>query len=141
MLPFIGYNAGDYLQHWLNIGESTPAAKLPKVFLVNWFRRDTNGKFIWPGFGENSRVLKWAIDRIEGTATSTETPIGHVPAPGSLDTTGLDVTDSDLATAMAVDPDEWLAEVADIDTWFARFEDALPVELANQLDQLKGRVS
>lgn len=141
MLPFIGYNAGDYLQHWLNIGESTPADKLPKIFLVNWFRRDGDGKFIWPGFGENSRVLKWAIDRIEGAAASTETPIGHVPAPGSLDTTGLDVTDSDLATAMAVDPDEWLAEVADIDTWFARFEDALPVGLANQLDQLKGRVS
>ena len=86
MLPFIGYNAGDYFQHWINIGKDADAAKLPKIFYVNWFRRDEDGGFLWPGFGENSRVLKWAIERIEGKAAAVETPIGHVPTPESLDT-------------------------------------------------------
>ena len=92
MLPFIGYNAGDYFQHWINVGKDADAAKLPKIFYVNWFRRDDDGGFLWPGFGENSRVLKWVIERIEGTAAAVETPIGHVPTPESLDTDGLDMT-------------------------------------------------
>ena len=92
MLPFIGYNAGDYFQHWINLGKDADAAKLPKIFYVNWFRRDDDGGFLWPGFGENSRVLKWAIERIEGKAAAVETPIGHVPTPESLDTEGLDMT-------------------------------------------------
>ena len=92
MLPFIGYNAGDYFSHWINMGKDNDASKLPKIFYVNWFRRDDDGGFLWPGFGENSRVLKWVIERIEGQAAAVETPIGHVPAPGSLDIDGLDMT-------------------------------------------------
>src|SRR5215510_13222764 len=92
MLPFIGYNAGDYFNHWITVGKENDAAKLPRIFYVNWFRRDQDGGFLWPGFGENSRVLKWVIDRIEGTAAAVETPIGHVPTPESLDTDGLDMT-------------------------------------------------
>ena len=82
MLPFIGYNAGDYFNHWIDIGKEHDAAKLPKIFYVNWFRRDEDGGFLWPGFGENSRVLKWVVERLEGTADAVETPIGHVPTPG-----------------------------------------------------------
>ena len=88
MLPFIGYNAGDYFGHWINVGKDNDAAKLPKIFYVNWFRRDDDGGFLWPGFGENSRVLKWVIERIDGQAAAVETPIGHVPAPGALDIDG-----------------------------------------------------
>ncbi|WP_411733816.1 phosphoenolpyruvate carboxykinase (GTP) [Paeniglutamicibacter sp.] len=139
MLPFIGYDAGDYLQHWLDIGKSTDTSKLPHIFLVNWFRRDAAGKFLWPGFGENSRVLKWAIERIEGTAAGIETPIGYVPAPGSLDTAGLDVTDEDLSIALDVDPEEWDQEIESIKQWYARFGDSLPKELSAQLDVLTER--
>ncbi len=96
MLPFIGYNAGDYFGHWINMGKENDATKMPRIFYVNWFRRDENGDFLWPGFGENSRVLKWVIERIEGQAAAVETPIGHVPAPGSLDVEGLDMTDDEL---------------------------------------------
>ena len=92
MLPFIGYHAGDYISHWISVGKSHDSAKLPRIFYVNWFRRDADGGFLWPGFGENSRVLKWAIERIEGTAEAVETPIGHVPTPASLDVDGLDLT-------------------------------------------------
>lgn len=139
MLPFIGYNAGDYLQHWLDVGTSTAASKLPQIFLVNWFRRDAAGKFLWPGFGENSRVLKWAIERIEGTAAGIETPIGYVPAPGALDTTALGVSNEDLCTAVHVDPDEWDQEIESIKQWYARFGDSLPTQLAAQLDGLTER--
>ena len=107
MLPFIGYNAGDYFSHWVGIGKDNDAAKLPKMFYVNWFRRGDDGDFLWPGFGENSRVLKWVIERIDGQAAAVETPIGHVPAPGSLDVDGLDLTDEQLAQALAVDAEEW----------------------------------
>ena len=93
MLPFIGYNAGDYFGHWINMGKENDAAKLPRIFYVNWFRRDDDGGFLWPGFGENSRVLKWVVERIEGQAAAVETPIGHVPPPGSLDIDGLDMTE------------------------------------------------
>ena len=94
MLPFIGYDAGDYFQHWINVGKDADAAKLPKIFYVNWFRRDepVDGAFLWPGFGENARVLKWAIERMEGKAAAVETLIGHVPTPESLDVDGLDMT-------------------------------------------------
>ncbi|QXQ11284.1 phosphoenolpyruvate carboxykinase (GTP) [Paeniglutamicibacter sp. Y32M11] len=139
MLPFIGYDAGDYLQHWLDVGTSTTASKLPQIFLVNWFRRDAAGKFLWPGFGENSRVLKWAIERIEGTAAGIETPIGYVPAPGALDTTALSVSNEDLCTAMDVDPDEWDQEIESIKQWYARFGDSLPTPLSAQLDGITER--
>ncbi|MDN5585428.1 MAG: phosphoenolpyruvate carboxykinase (GTP) [Brevibacterium sp.] len=140
MLPFIGYNAGDYLQHWLDIGHATAPSKLPRIFLVNWFRRDTEGHFMWPGFGENSRVLKWAIERLEGTAGGIETPIGYVPTPGALDTAGLDVSDEDITAALAVDPGEWVKEIFSIEEWFDRFGTTLPVELAAQLAEIKHRL-
>ena len=92
MLPFIGYNAGDYFNHWISIGKDNDAAKLPKIFYVNWFRRDDEGGFLWPGFGENSRVLKWVVERMDGQAGAVETPIGYVPTPEALDTDGLDMT-------------------------------------------------
>ena len=101
MLPFIGYNAGDYFNHWITVGKENDAAKLPRIFYVNWFRRDDEGGFLWPGFGENSRVLKWVIERIDGQAAAVETPIGHVPAPGSLDIDGLDMTPEAVEQALA----------------------------------------
>ena len=140
MLPFIGYNAGDYLQHWVNVGKDADATKLPKIFYVNWFRRDADGGFLWPGFGENSRVLKWAIERMEGKAAAVETAIGHVPTPESLDTDGLDLTPEAITAALAVDEDEWRAEIPQIEQWFATFGDALPTQLQVELDGLKSRL-
>jgi len=140
MLPFIGYNAGDYLSHWIKVGKSADATKLPKIFYVNWFRRDENGHFVWPGFGENSRVLKWAIDRIEGRADAVETPIGLVPTPEALDTDGLDMDPAELAKALEVRADEWRAEVPQIQEWFAKFGDTLPTMLWTELDGLKSRL-
>ncbi|HET7326246.1 MAG TPA: phosphoenolpyruvate carboxykinase (GTP) [Nocardioidaceae bacterium] len=140
MLPFIGYDAGDYLDHWITMGKENDAAKLPRVFYVNWFRRDADGSFVWPGFSENARVLKWAIERIEGTADAVETPIGHVPTPESLDTEGLDMTEDDLATALAVDTEEWKREVPEISEWFGKFGDKLPAVLWTELDGLRGRL-
>ena len=140
MLPFIGYNAGDYFQHWINVGKDADATKLPKIFYVNWFRRDADGGFLWPGFGENSRVLKWAIERIEGKAAAVETPIGHVPTPESLDTDGLDMSDAELEQALAVDAEEWKAEIPQIEEWFAKFGETLPTQLRIELDGLKARL-
>jgi len=140
MLPFIGYHAGDYLNHWITVGKDNDAAKLPKIFYVNWFRRDDDGGFLWPGFGENSRVLKWVIERIEGTAAAVETPIGHVPAPGSLDVEGLDMTDEQVRQALAVDPEEWTAEIPQIQEWFEKFGEQLPAVLWTELDGLKARL-
>jgi phosphoenolpyruvate carboxykinase (GTP) len=116
------------------------AAKLPKIFYVNWFRRDDDGRFLWPGFGENSRVLKWVVDRIEGRVESTDTPIGGVPTPGSLDLSGLDLDPADVAAVLAVDPDEWRAEIPQVTEWFARFGDKMPGVLWAELDALKARL-
>jgi phosphoenolpyruvate carboxykinase (GTP) len=140
MLPFIGYNAGDYLDHWITMGKENDPAKLPRIYYVNWFRRDDDGSFLWPGFSENSRVLKWVIERIEGTADAVETPIGYVPTAGSLDTEGLDLTDQALAKALAVDADEWKAEIPQITEWFEKFGDSLPAVLWTELDSLKARL-
>ncbi len=140
MLPFIGYNAGDYLNHWISVGKENDATKLPRIFYVNWFRRDDNGDFVWPGFGENSRVLKWVIERIEGKAAAQETPIGHVPTPDSLDTEGLDMAPEDLERALAVDPEEWKNEIPQITDWFEKFGDKLPAMLWTELDSLKARL-
>ena len=140
MLPFIGYNAGDYFNHWITVGKDNDAAKLPKIFYVNWFRRDDDGGFLWPGFGENSRVLKWVIERIDGQAAAVETPIGHVPAAGSLDVDGLDVSDDQLERALAVDTEEWKAEIPGITEWFEKFGDQLPAVLWTELDGLKARL-
>jgi phosphoenolpyruvate carboxykinase (GTP) len=141
MLPFIGYNAGDYLDHWLTLGKNADAMKLPRIYYVNWFRRDDDGGFLWPGFGENSRVLKWIVERLEGTAEAVETPIGHVPVPGSLDIDGLDVTREQLEAALAVDPQEWAGEIPHIVEWFDSIGERLPAVLWTELDGLKQRLA
>ncbi|GAA1875921.1 phosphoenolpyruvate carboxykinase (GTP) [Lapillicoccus jejuensis] len=140
MLPFIGYDAADYFQHWIDLGKDADATKLPRIFYVNWFRRDDDGDFLWPGFGENARVLKWAIERMEGKAAAVETPIGHVPTPEALDTTGLEMTPEQVEAALAVDPEEWKQEIPQIEEWFARFEGNLPTQLQVELDGLKARL-
>jgi len=140
MLPFIGYDAGDYLNHWIEIGKQHSADALPRMFYVNWFRRDDSGAFLWPGFGENSRVLKWIIERIEGRAEALETPIGHVPAPGALDTDGLSVTPERVEMALRFDPEEWKAEIPQIQEWFDKFGKTLPAQLWAELDGLKARL-
>jgi phosphoenolpyruvate carboxykinase (GTP) len=140
MLPFIGYNAGDYFQHWVRIGKDRDAAKLPRIFYVNWFRRGADGGFLWPGYGENSRVLKWVMERIDGQADAVETPIGHVPTLEALDTEGLDLPREQLEAALRVDPEEWQAEISQITNWFGKFGDTLPRELWTELDGLKARL-
>jgi phosphoenolpyruvate carboxykinase (GTP) len=141
MLPFIGYHAGDYFRHWIEMGKGVgDEALLPRIFYVNWFRRGADGRFLWPGFGENSRVLKWIVERIEGAAEAVETPVGRVPAPGSLDTTGLSTSEQELTAALSVDVDEWRAEIPAITEWFERFGDKLPGVLWAELDALKARL-
>ena len=142
MLPFIGYHAGDYMNHWLEIGKSADASKLPRIFGVNWFRRDEeDGSFLWPGFGDNSRVLKWVIERLDGEADAVETPIGLVPTPGALDVDGLDLTEDKVAKAVAVNASDWEKELPLIEEWFSKFGDQLPAELWAELDGLKTRVT
>ncbi len=141
MLPFFGYNVCDYLQHWLNIGEKTSEDKLPKIFYVNWFRKDNDGKWLWPGFGENSRVLKWVFERTSGKGEAVQTPIGYMPTEDALDRTGLtSVSDSDMQELLKVDKTEWLNEVASIREHYAKFGDKLPKELHKQLDALEERL-
>ncbi|GAB3543269.1 phosphoenolpyruvate carboxykinase (GTP) [Arthrobacter tecti] len=139
MLPFMGYDAGDYLSHWLKVSGQADQSRLPEIFLVNWFRRTADGGFAWPGFGDNSRVMKWIIERLEGKAAAVETPIGYVPAPDSLDLTGLDLTPADVAEAVRVDAEEWDAELEGIEQWYQQFGDSLPKELVNELENLKKR--
>jgi phosphoenolpyruvate carboxykinase (GTP) len=141
MLPFIGYNAGDYFDHWVGVGKQGDAAKLPHIFYVNWFRRDDDGSFLWPGYGENSRVLKWVVERIEGRADATQTSIGHVPTPESLDLDGLDIGLSQLEKLLRVDAEEWRSEVPQIEEWFDRIgSDKVPAMLWSELDALKARL-
>jgi phosphoenolpyruvate carboxykinase (GTP) len=140
MLPFIGYNAGDYLNHWITMGKEHDASKMPRIFYVNWFRRDEDGGFLWPGFGENSRVLKWVVERIDGQAAAVETPIGHVPTADALDTEGLDLTREQLEAALTVDVEEWKAEIPQITEWFEKFGETLPATLWTELDGLKARL-
>jgi phosphoenolpyruvate carboxykinase (GTP) len=140
MLPFIGYNAADYFGHWIQMGKQHDAVKLPRIFYVNWFRRDDDGGFLWPGFGENARVLKWIVDRIDGEAEAVETPIGHVPTPDSLDLDGLDLDRDALTDLLGVDVDEWKAELPQITEWFDKFGDKLPAVLWTELDGLKARL-
>jgi phosphoenolpyruvate carboxykinase (GTP) len=140
MLPFIGYHAGDYFRHWLEVGKGADADKLPKVFFVNWFRKGEDGRFLWPGFGDNSRVLTWVVGRLEGTKDAVETPIGLVPTPASLDTEGLDLPAEDLERVLAVDAEEWKHEVELIEEWFATIGAKTPTSLVNELDALKVRL-
>ncbi|WP_046320212.1 phosphoenolpyruvate carboxykinase (GTP) [Mycobacterium sp. UM_Kg1] len=140
MLPFIGYNVGDYMQHWIDTGKNADESKLPKVFFVNWFRRGEDGRFLWPGFGENSRVLKWIIERVEGNAGGRETPIGIVPSAADLDLDGLDVSADDVDQALIVDAAEWRAELPLIEEWFEFVGDKLPSGLRDEFDALKQRL-
>lgn len=141
MLPFIGYNVGDYFQHWVNMGKSADATKLPRIFYVNWFRRDESGKkIVWPGFGENSRVLKWVVDRIEGNAAAEDTAIGRVPSADQIDLSGLDTPREDVETALHVDVEEWKAEIPLIEEWFATIGADLPSSVQDEFDALKQRL-
>ncbi len=141
MLPFIGYHVCDYLQHWLDIGAATTPDKLPKIFYVNWFRKDENGKFIWPGFGENSRVIKWIIERVSGGGQADATPIGYMPSNGALDTSGLDITDEAMTELLTVDIDKWLGEVDSIREYYASLGDKMPPSLSAQIDALAERLN
>jgi phosphoenolpyruvate carboxykinase (GTP) len=140
MLPFLGYNVGDYFQHWINIGKNADESKMPKVFFVNWFRRGDDGRFLWPGFGENSRVLKWAIERIEHKADGKSTPIGIVPTAADLDLEGLDVDAADVDEALAVNAAEWREEVPLIEEWFEFVGEKLPTGIKDEFDALKHRL-
>ncbi len=140
MLPFCGYNMADYWGHWLKIGSFTSPDKLPRIYSVNWFRKDSDGKFMWPGFGENSRVLEWIVNRLSDKAEAVDTPIGRVPAPGALNTVGLDVTDAQLAELFAVNTDSWLAETDLTQEYYAGFGDRVPAELNEQLQGLRDRL-
>ncbi len=144
MLPFLGYHVGDYLQHWLDIGTHTAPELLPKFFYVNWFRRGARREFLWPGFGENIRVLDWALQRLDGAADAVTTPIGHHPTLDALDLTGLDtatVARTKVAAALHYDRTEWAAEIGSIDTWYATIGHRLPTQLRHELDQLKDRIA
>jgi phosphoenolpyruvate carboxykinase (GTP) len=141
MLPFCGYNMADYVKHWLDVGASTDAAKLPRIYNVNWFRKGSDGKFVWPGYGENSRVLKWIIERLEGTAGAVSSPVGNLPEAGSLDTEGLGVSVEQLAAALAVDTGEWLAELPKVEAHLSGLGERLPAEMHAQLAALRTRLS
>ena len=141
MLPFIGYHVGDYLKHWVGIGKKSSPDKLPKIFYVNWFRRGEGGKFLWPGYGENSRILKWAIERLEGSADAIETPLGFAPSPGAIDVAGLDVSPADMEAAVRVDVSEWQSELPLIDEWFKTIGPKLPSEMGVELEKLRSKVS
>jgi phosphoenolpyruvate carboxykinase (GTP) len=139
MLPFCGYHMGDYFAHWLAVGERE-GAQLPKLFMVNWFRKDDDGRFLWPGFGENSRVLAWVFRRCDDEAEAVETPIGRLPAEGSLETEGLDVAPEDLAELLRFDPDAWAAQLPQVREHLAKFGDRLPEALRGQLARLEDQV-
>ena len=140
MLPFCGYNMGDYFAHWLEIGRSTDASKLPRIYYVNWFRKDANGKFLWPGFGDNSRVLKWIVERLSGEAGATQSPIGNLPTPEALDTDGLDISESDLDVLLSVDTEAWKREAALIPDHLRTFGEHLPSELWDMYQGLLDRL-
>jgi phosphoenolpyruvate carboxykinase (GTP) len=140
MLPFCGYNMGDYLAHWISIGTKTSAEKLPKIFYVNWFRKSDDGKWLWPGYGENSRVLKWIFERTEGSANGVESPIGFLPAQGGIDTNGLQVTASDMKELFKVDVAEWKKEVVGIKDHYKKLGGKLPAALSDELSALEKRL-
>ncbi len=143
MLPFLGYHMGDYFAHWLKVGR-TPGAQMPRIFYVNWFRRDADGRFLWPGFGENSRVLAWIFGRLTGEADAIESPLGLLPPIGErgIDLTGLEgVSDADMAELLAVDTAGWQDALAQVRDYYAQFGERLPAELVGQLDALEARLA
>jgi len=140
MLPFCGYHMGDYFGHWLKVGAKADASKLPRIFYVNWFRKDANGKFLWPGYGENSRVLKWVFERVMGTAKAVETPIGRLPEKGALDVTGLNVAPNALDELLHVDVEGWTNQLAEIQKHYEKFGSKLPQGLKDELKALEQRL-
>jgi phosphoenolpyruvate carboxykinase (GTP) len=140
MLPFCGYNMADYFAHWLSFDESVEESKLPKIFYVNWFRKGGDGRYLWPGFGENSRVLEWVFERCAGRGEAVDTPIGRLPAAGAIDLDGLSVSQSDMEELLRVDGDEWKAEVPLIERHYSQFGDRLPEALADELEKLRDRL-
>ncbi|MEK7744700.1 MAG: phosphoenolpyruvate carboxykinase domain-containing protein, partial [Elusimicrobiota bacterium] len=141
MLPFCGYHMGDYFAHWLDLGRKAEPSKLPKIFHVNWFRKSKEGRFLWPGYGENSRVLKWAFERLEGAAKAVETPIGLLPEKGALDVSGIRVSKEDMEELLHVGRDAWIAELDSIQSHFDKFGDRLPQGLKDELQALRKRLS
>jgi phosphoenolpyruvate carboxykinase (GTP) len=140
MLPFCGYNMADYFAHWLKVGARGDPARLPRIFFVNWFRKDAHGRFIWPGYGENSRVLKWIVGRLEGQVGAKDTPIGRVPKSGDLDLAGLNLSAAHLDLLLDVDVETWREEAALIPAAYDRFGERLPPELWAQYDALQARL-
>jgi len=140
MLPFCGYNMADYFAHWLSFAHGGDRTKLPKVYFVNWFRKDANGKFLWPGYGENSRVLKWICERVEGSANAQKTPIGNLPEAGALDLTGLNLAPEDVKALESVDAAGWKREAEDIGAYYAKFDGHFPPPLKEQLASLRQRL-
>jgi phosphoenolpyruvate carboxykinase (GTP) len=141
MLPFCGYNMGDYFAHWLAMGQKSDPAKLPRFYFVNWFRKGSDGKFVWPGFGDNARVLKWISERLNGEAEAVRSPVGHVPTRESLDLDGLELSEADLSTLLDVDVEVWTEEASRIPAFFETFEDRMPKALWDQLKALDQRLS
>jgi phosphoenolpyruvate carboxykinase (GTP) len=140
MLPFCGYNMGDYFAHWLALGEKADPAKLPRVYFVNWFRKDEDGRFVWPGFGDNARVLKWIAERLDGKTDAVDTAVGRVPTRSALDLGGLELSDAALSILLDVDIDVWSEEAALIPDFYAQFADRLPTALWRQHDALVDRL-
>ena len=140
MLPFCGYNMADYWAHWLRIGDFTTADKLPRIYQVNWFRKDRDGRYIWPGFGDNSRVLDWIVRRVSGDAEAVETPIGRIPAEGEIDMEGVEITPEQATELFAVNADSWLAEADLTEEYYAQFGDRVPAQMRSQLDDLRSRL-
>ncbi len=141
MKPFVGYNMADYFQHWIDMGEKIDEDKAPKIFHVNWFRQDDEGNFMWPGFGDNMRVLLWILDRCAGKVDARECEIGYIPEEGAIDTTDLDMTPEALEELFEVDKKLWLEDVADQEKYFAQFGDKLPAEIKEELENLKAKLS
>lgn len=140
MLPFCGYHVCDYLQHWIDLGKKSDKDNLPKIFYVNWFRKDEDGRWLWPGFGDNSRVLKWIVERTNGTGEAVKTPIGYLPTLGAVDTSGLDISEADMEELLYVDKEKWLAEVASVKQHYSNYGEKLPKELEQQLSALEDRL-
>lgn len=140
MLPFMGYAAGDYVQNWLDMEDKIGSENMPRIFLVNWFRRNDFGKISWPGFGENARVLKWVVERLEGKGKGVDTPIGVVPTKDALDLTDLDISEEDLVNSIKFEAEEWTNEISMIEEWFDKFGDKLPQAMTAELDGLKDRL-
>src|SRR5208283_3625539 len=139
MLPFCGYNMGDYFAHWLSFAQRTDRAKLPRIYFVNWFRKNGTGKWLWPGYGDNSRVLKWICERVEGKGKAQKTAIGNLPTPDALDLNGLNLPGEDVKCLLAVDIAGWKNEVTDVAANYAKFDSHVPKALNDQLAGLKQR--